>query len=351
MNVLEGLTERIRRGERIPWPVSLALSAVTPVVRAGMIARLHLPRTRVDARVISFGNLTAGGTGKTPAVIERARKEIAGGGKVAILTRGYGSKEGSAQVWNPGKLVDVPFLCRTLGDEPALIALKVPEAVIVKNGDRVAGAQMAVEQYGCDTLIMDDGFQYVCLERDENILLIDALNPFGNGHLIPRGLLREPLPAMARATAILLTHCDQAGDLSPVLSRVGALAPHAPIRRTRHAPVGFFRFLGGARPADLRGKPPLPCTAVAGKQVRVVCGIGHPESMFNTLEDLGAVLIERITVPDHGEIAIEALDTSQSHVDIIVTTEKDAVRMQGSEFLGKSASEIWVLVIELNDLE
>jgi tetraacyldisaccharide 4'-kinase len=262
MNALDGWAERIRRGERIPWPLALALAAATPVVRAGMMARLSLPRVRVDARVISFGNLTAGGTGKTPAVIERARKEIAAGRKVAVLTRGYGSKKGAAYAWKPGGQIDVPFLCRVLGDEPALIALKVPEAVVVKNRDRVAGAQAAIEQHGCDTLILDDGFQYVRLERDENILLIDATNPFGNGHLIPRGLLREPLRAMARATAIILTHCDQAADLSPVLAQVKALAPHAPIRRTRHAPAGFYRFSGG---------PPLPCTAVAGKRVRAVC--------------------------------------------------------------------------------
>ena len=223
-----------------------------------------------------------------------------------------------------------------------MIALKVPEAVVVKNRDRVTGARVAIEQHGCDTLILDDGFQYVRLERDENILLIDATNPFGNGHLIPRGFLREPLRAMARATAVILTHCDQAADLSPVLAQVKALAPHAPIRRTRHAPVGFCRLHDGQ---------PLPCTAVAGKRVRAVCGIGHPESMFKTLEDLGAVVTEQVAVPDHGTIPIEALNVSQDGADIVVTTEKDAVRIQGSGLPPESASEIWVLAIELKDLE
>lgn len=341
MNAVSGLADRIRRGEAVPWPLALALSAATPWVRAAMMARLRGPRVRVDARVISFGNLTAGGTGKTPAVIERAREEIAEGRKVAVLTRGYGSALGRAPfVWARGGEADRAYLCRAAGDEAALAAVKVPDAVIVKNRDRVAGARAAIEGYGCDTLILDDGFQYVRLERDENVLLIDAANPFGNGRLIPRGILREPLRAMARATAIILTHCDQAGDLAPVLERVEALAPHAPVRRTRHAPVELRRLADGAL---------LPPTAVAGKRVRAVCGIGHPESLFRTLELLGAEVGERIAAPDHGAIAPEAFDAEGSEVDMIVTTEKDAVRVPGPEFWLKLRAEVWVLAIALQD--
>ena len=173
-----------------------------------MWCRLQCPRTRVNARVISFGNITAGGTGKTPAVIERARQEVASGRKVAVLTRGYGSQSKESLIVANESSED---LYLRIGDEPALIARKVPRAIVIKCADRVLAAKTAIDEHGCDTLIMDDGFQHVRLERDENIVLIDAANPFGNGHLLPRGILREPLHALKRATHFILTRCQAPG--------------------------------------------------------------------------------------------------------------------------------------------
>ncbi|MBI5091482.1 MAG: tetraacyldisaccharide 4'-kinase, partial [Candidatus Hydrogenedentes bacterium] len=267
MSFLHQLAEKVRRGEPIPFSVAAILSAATPLVRLGMWKRLREPRVRVCARVISFGNITAGGTGKTPAVIERARAEMAGGRKVAVLTRGYGSA-------NPGELriieggPNARAMVDVVGDEAALIAMKLPGAIVVRCKDRVAGARAAVEQHGCDTLILDDGYQYVRLERDENICVIDATNPFGDRRLVPRGILREPLAALRRATHIILTRCDQCPDLAPLLQQLKNLCPGVPVRKTRHAPTSLWRVADGSE---------MSLPDIRGQTVSALCAIGNPD--------------------------------------------------------------------------
>jgi tetraacyldisaccharide 4'-kinase len=323
------LAERVRRNEPIPLPLAAVLTAATPAVRFGMWGRRLRAATRVDARVISFGNVSAGGAGKTPAVIERARLEMAQGRKVAVLTRGYGSRQrpGPVAVDTAKQAED---LYAVLGDEPALIARKVPGVVIVKCADRVAAAHAAIRDYGCDTLILDDGFQYVRLVRDEDIVVIDATNPFGNGHLIPRGILREPIEALRRATAILLTRCDQASNVPGLIAELRDLGPGVPIRTTRHAPASLWRVSDGAQ---------MPLDAIRGRPVRAVCAIANPEAFFATLESLGASIRDRIPLPDHYEIPAAALMSS----DMVVVTEKDAVRMMSTP------NTVYALGVELED--
>jgi tetraacyldisaccharide 4'-kinase len=282
-----------------------------------MWLRLCGPRERVDARVISFGNITAGGTGKTPAVIERVQHELAAGHKVAVLTRGYGAKKASREpLVVPG--AEAASMWESIGDEPALIARKAPEVVIAKSADRVAAAREAIERFGCDTLILDDGYQYVRLERDENVVVIDATNPFGNGHLVPRGILREPVSALTRATHVLLTRCGAIGKMDGMDTKLAdtlrRYCPDAPVRRTRHAPDTLWRVANGEHVTlkELQGKP-----------VFAVCAIGNPGGFYRTLEDLGAVVKEHRTFRDHALIPREALVADE----IVVTTEKDAVRI------------------------
>jgi tetraacyldisaccharide 4'-kinase len=327
MIVFHALAERVRRGESIPAPLAALLTSLTPFVRLGMAWRLRQPRVRVDARVISFGNITVGGTGKTPAVIERAREELAAGNRVAVLTRGYGT----ASQQNPFLVKGDSALAAQVGDEPALIARKAPGVVIAKGPDRVAAARAAIDRYGCDTLILDDGFQYVRLERDENVLLIDSCNPFGNGRLIPRGVLREPILHAGRATTVILTRCDQAGDLARLRAQVEALCPYAPIRETWHAPASLWRVSDGEE---------VPLEHLHGMRVRAACAIAHPEAFFRTLESLGAVLTERLACADHSRIPESALAGSA----MLVTTEKDAMRME------RAPENVYALGIELRTL-
>ncbi len=311
MTPAKPLSEKIRRGDPIPMALAAVLHACTPVTRFGMWWRHRQSVTRVDARVVSFGNLTAGGTGKTPAVIERARKELAEGNRVAVLTRGYRSPDSTRPV--DSESIDEKDRYRLLGDEAALTLKKAPGVIVIKNPDRVAGARTAIAKLHCEVILLDDGFQYTRLARDENVLLVDAVNSFGNGALLPRGILREPLDAMSRATQIVLTRCDQAADVETLVETVRGHAPKVPIRKTRHAPETLWNASSGAE---------MKLSELAGKEIAAVCAIGHPESFFQTLESLGATLAERLTFPDHAAIAESALPAT----GMVVMTEKDAVR-------------------------
>ncbi|MCP4639060.1 MAG: tetraacyldisaccharide 4'-kinase [bacterium] len=315
----------------MPFPIGPILTAATPLWRLGMWKRGLAPKIRVKARVISFGNITAGGTGKTPAVIERARTEVAAGHKVAILTRGYGTRSSGSVAMSQGGKREVDT-DEWLGDEPELIARWVPQVFIGRTPNRIKAARMAVDEYECDTLILDDGFQYLKLERDENIVVIDATNPFGNRRLLPRGILREPLTGLRRATHFILTRCDQVSDCEPLVRRLERFCPGIPIRLTRHAPTTLWRVRDGRRVRlnDLRGA-----------EVEAACAIGNPDGFFRTLRTLGATIVERHPFPDHGTIPTEAFNSDR----MVVVTEKDAVRMS-------SASEnVYALGIELMDLE
>lgn len=307
-----GLADKIRRGEPLPAALAALLEAASLAQRAGMRWRLRAPGVRVGARVISFGNITAGGTGKTPAVIERAARELAAGHQVAVLTRGHGAERvREPLVRAPGDVH--PGDVRLLGDEPALIARRAPGVWLVRARDRVAGAHAAMAR-GCGVLLLDDGYQAVRLARDENIVLIDAANPFGNGRILPRGILREPLTALTRATDIILTRCDQAAGVGELVETVRRYCPRAPLRMTRHAPQCLWHAASGIEhPAD----------HFTGESVAALCAIGHPEAFFRTLEGLGMRLEKRLAFADHGAIPPDAVPAG---IPVIVT-EKDAVRM------------------------
>jgi tetraacyldisaccharide 4'-kinase len=207
--------------------------------------------------------------------------------------------------------------------------------VIVKCPDRVAGARLAIEKHGCNVLILDDGFQHVRIARDENILLVDATNPFGNRRLLPRGILREPLAAMRRATSIVVTRCDQAGDLPGLLAELRDLCPGIPVRLTYHRPVGLWRVTDGER---------VPLESIQGTRVSAVCAIANPDAFVTTLEAVGAVVTERRIHLDHAIISNRDLESDA----MVVMTEKDAVRLRGSS-QAPISSNVYALEIELCD--
>ncbi|MCC6490646.1 MAG: tetraacyldisaccharide 4'-kinase [Candidatus Hydrogenedentes bacterium] len=325
------LRERVAAGGPLPFPIAAVLSAAVPLQRLGMWWRLRGPRERLDARVISFGNITAGGTGKTPAVIERVERELASGRTVAVLTRGYGAR---TQATSPIVLGGAEAASRwdLVGDEPALIARRCPGAVIARSADRVAAARLAIERFACDTLILDDGYQYVRLERDDNFVVINASNPFGSGYLLPRGILREPVSALTRATHVTLTHCDRAKDLEGTLEIIQSHCPQVPVRKTRHAPENLWLVKDGAV---------LPLEQLRGESVTGVCAIGNPTGFRATLVGLGAAVTELRTFRDHAEIPPEAFRAT----GLVVTTEKDAVRLETAE------ENVLALRIALRDVD
>ena len=329
MPYFSDIAHRVRRGDPLPLHWDLLLRAATPLTRLGMQWRLRQPVESVAATVISFGNLTAGGTGKTPAVIACVRGQLAAGHRVAVVTRGYGS----ARVPEPYIVpADLPRteIARRAGDEPALIRHHAPDCLIVKSARRAEGARLAIAEHGCEVIVLDDAFQHVQLARDENVCLIDASNPFGNGYLVPRGILREPLDALRRATRIELTRCDQAADLDGLLARLETLAPGIPVRKTVHAPLGLWRVADGE---------PLAITAAREAPVTAVSAIGNPEAFHRTLTGLGFTLKDARAFRDHGSIPGEALLSD----GLVITTEKDAMRMDAPP------ENVYALEIALRD--
>lgn len=269
---------------------------------------------RVQIPVISVGNLTLGGTGKTPAVEYFARHLRTTERRVAILSRGYGSESGP-------------------NDEALLLEENLPDVPHLQGRDRVALAGTALEELESEVLILDDGFQHRRLHRDFDIVLIDATRDLANEYVFPRGLLREPLASLERAHAAILTRCDQAGPES-VRKQLAGLSRHFPnlqLATARHAAVEWIR----------EGHDPLDPSALNGREVVAFCGLANPDAFRRTLADLGVTVLAFRTYPDHHPYTrndVEALltwaATFPDHTSV-VTTQKDWVKLRTPDLAGR----------------
>ena len=289
-----------------------------------------LRRFPLGVQVISIGNVTAGGTGKTPVTEIFARTLAAEGRKVAILSRGYRRKEAPwwvrmfTQVVTPPLVVSdgrhVLLDSAEGGDEPYMLASNLPGVVVVVDRDRVKAGRYAISRFGCDTLILDDGFQYQKLKHSLEVVLVDKTNPFGNGHMLPRGVLREPAKHIARADFIFLTKSD--GNSVAVREQIRAYNKTAEIIECRHAP----RLL-----KDVWSREELPLDWLKGKTLTTLSGIAVPQGFEDSLRKLGARVIWCERYADHhrydsSEIIFALNKTADLHADALITTEKDAVR-------------------------
>lgn len=290
----------------------------------------------LGCQVISVGNLTVGGTGKTPVVEVFARALLAQGRNVAILSRGY--KKVELSWWRratdkllfrtrqrPPRVVsdgrELLLDSEMSGDEPYMLATHLPNAVVLVDKDRVKSGRYAINRYHCDTLILDDGFQYMALKHRQDIVLIDRLCPFANGYPLPRGLLREPVRNLRRANVIFLTKCD-GSDTSDLRRRIRQYNQNAEIIECRHR----ARFL-----RDVYSDGELTLDALRGMRVGAVSGIAAPEGFEDDLERRGAVILFRRRFADHHRYRQqEVLDlinqARNAGATALVTTEKDAVR-------------------------
>jgi len=281
------------------WPYRFAVLARGAAYDRGW-KRIH----RASVPVVSVGNLTAGGTGKTPVVAWLARRFLDRGLRVVLLSRGY-------RAGRDGR-----------NDEAMELAERLPGVPHIQNADRVAGAAEAEARFQPDLLLLDDGFQHRRLHRDLDIVLIDALEPFGHDHLLPRGLLREPLTALRRAHVIGLTRADlvDAATRDRVMERIGRYGAEAAPIEIAFQPSGLW---------DGERIEPMPVSAEVG----AFCGIGNPDGFRRTLEQLGWKLAAFRTFPDHyryepADLAdLDRWSAALTGADRILCTRKDWVKL------------------------
>jgi tetraacyldisaccharide 4'-kinase len=281
---------------------------------------------RVTVPVICVGNLTVGGTGKTPCVEYIARLLREHDLQVAILSRGYGAEAGR-------------------NDEAMVLEENLPDVPHYQGADRVALAQTAIEESESEVLVLDDGFQHRRLARDLDIVLIDATDPWGGRYLLPRGGLREPRQNLRRAGLVMMTRCDavEPGELDQVIKDVRRTAPGVAVVRTIHAPVELTI-----------GENRAPVEPLRGKTVGAFCGIGNPDAFRTTLAGLGAAVQEFHEFPDHHPYDLTDVDelerwaASLPSEALVVTTQKDWVKLRMATLGGRP---LWAVRIGLQFVE
>jgi len=290
----------------------------------------------LDCFVLVVGNLTVGGTGKTP-VVERFAKELVSRGlKVAILSRGYKSKQDleDSSLGNifrkrkesPPKVVSdgtrLLMDSEEAGDEPFMLAKNLPEVVVITGRNRVKSGELAIQKFKADALILDDGFQYLPVKGRMNLLLVDQTNPFGNRCLLPRGILREPVSHLKRASYVFLTKSENEPDLK-LLETIREYNKNAEIIRCVHRPK-YFQEVNGTEQKGLN--------FLYESFIGVFCGIASPRGFENIIKQMSGELRYRKRFLDHHRYEPSELDrmfqqAKNSGADVMVTTEKDAVRI------------------------
>ncbi|MEZ4598886.1 MAG: tetraacyldisaccharide 4'-kinase [Syntrophotaleaceae bacterium] len=325
MNRLEGFYRRMAvRGPKSALEWALFLPLVPCGVLYGGLVRLRnalylrgiRARERAAVPVVSVGNLTVGGTGKTPMVDWLIRYFLANDHRVAVISRGYGGKRRTGvQVVCSGQ---GPVLsAEDCGDEPFLLARRNPRALVLVSPRRKEAVRTAVDTLGAQVILLDDGFQHLAVARDFDIVLLDARRPFGNGHVLPAGLLREPKTGLARGHLFVLTRCPE--HLFPSLPVAGTVV------RCRHRLEQEAQRIDG-------GTETL--ASLAGRKGVAFAGIAEPEGFFRSLREAGLNLAGEIAFGDHcsyGPGELNRLQAACVGADFLVTTEKDGVKLTASQ--------------------
>jgi len=307
-------------------------------LRLRLFRKGYKKQAHLGTMVISIGNITMGGTGKTPVVELFAKTLRDRGKKVAILSRGYKSKDlEEKQEWisqHTGELIDPEDMPKVVsagtgvdldvqyaGDEPYMLAKNLDEVPVVVDRDRVKAGRFAIDELNCDILLLDDGMQFLKLAHSIDVVLVDSNSPFGTGSMMPRGTLREPPRSLCRADYIFITKCYHAGN-DKLIKRIRKHNKVAEIIECTHGPVQLENVFTG----EIK-----PLTFLKGKYVAAISGIAVPASFEEKLTDLGANVLFHRTFSDHYQFTQSDIDKFMNRcmrrdTDIIVTTEKDAVR-------------------------
>jgi len=270
--------------------------------------------------VVSVGNLSAGGSGKTPLVIALCAEFLRQGKRPAVITRGYGGKTGEkVSVVSPGSDPE------KVGDEPAMMAAMMPQVDVIKAPQRKLGVVFCERYIKPDVMILDDAFSHLKLARHFDIVTVDAGRGWGNGRTLPAGPLREPLSQLERADCIIITHRGptEKGGESKIRETAGKYAPHCPVIEARYRTGGLVATAGG---------DPLPPETVRGKRAILFSGVANPESFRKTAEGLGIEAVGVFEFPDHYQYKRSDLKkisaaAAEAGADLAVTTEKDLARL------------------------
>jgi tetraacyldisaccharide 4'-kinase len=334
------------QGKRTSLVWGAFLTALSVIYRAIVYLRrvffgLSLfKRNQLSCPVISIGNLTLGGTGKTPTVIQVAQLLMKNNWRPVIVSRGYGRKdEAQTIVVSDGRSVLVDT--QTGGDEPVMIGSKLPGIPVVVGRRRFQAALLALRRFSPNVVVLDDGFQHIQLKRDLDIVLLDAGNPFGNGKLFPAGILREPIDALTRAQAVLITKTESSADVGTLKDTIRQHT-RARIFTSRQVPVDLVDY----RSSDIK-----PLSILNGSKVLALSGIARPDSFTTTLKSLGADIAATCTYRDHfdyqkSDLAAVFQKAADEKISMIVTTEKDAIRLTKLH-----ADGVWALRIEMTVVE
>jgi tetraacyldisaccharide 4'-kinase len=319
-----------RRRGLLPTLARGALSACSVPYRVGIglrnlgYDRGYLKSFVAEVPVVSVGNLTLGGTGKTPFVEYVARWYRSRGLRPVILSRGYGAEPGGRN------------------DEGRVLEQNLPDVPNLEDRDRVALARIAVEELEADLLILDDGFQHRRLRRDLDIVLLDATEPFGLGRIFPRGLLREPLSSLRRADVVVLSRADLCDDegRQAIRRRVEGNHPGIPWVEAAHRPKSWQNADGEVLPLD----------ALAGQSIAAFCGVGNPDAFRRTLEQVGCRVVDFRALADHFRYDRDSVRQLRDWIagqkaDVSVTTQKDLVKLNVPSLANKP---LWALKIELD---
>jgi tetraacyldisaccharide 4'-kinase len=287
--------------------------------------------SKLGVPVISVGNITAGGTGKTPLVEYIARVMASADRNVCILTRGYGRENPERRVLvSDGR--NILASAQEAGDEPRLLAQNLQGvATVVSDRDRFSAGQWAIRELGTEVFILDDGFQHLRLARDLNVATIDATDPWGGGRLLPRGQMREARSGLRRADCIVITRADQAADLHSLIDQVERVSDHRPLFTSQMVVRGIKQLAASlSERATLVGAD-LPTPVVA------FCAIGNPGAFFKQLENAGCSPVAVFEFPDHHKYDQRDVDrliarARKTGAQSLITTAKDAVKLSNLSF-------------------
>jgi tetraacyldisaccharide 4'-kinase len=295
-------------------PYGWAVRARASLYSHGLFNVRKLPKP-----VISIGNMTVGGTGKTPLVMTLANELMNKGIPTAILSRGYRREKSSDSLVTDGQTLLLSH--EESGDEPFLMASVLKGIPVVVGKDRYKNGKLTLGRFDVRGFLLDDGFQHLPLHRDLNIVLIDSNIGFGDGHLLPRGLLREPLSHLKRADMFLLTQAEEPPSNNPLRVTLQKINPSAPIFHSHYEPVGFIRPDGTFEPLHL----------FKGKRVLALSGIANPTYFSSLLKRCGMKVVKERIYPDHHRYTGQDLTSileEVTKIEIMVTTEKDLVKLK-----------------------